>query len=67
MAAFFEAIDKKDFAFQEPERLRFEKLFTDHKTILLANAGHFIQEDSPDEIVQAIRQWFTNEKKAINS
>lgn len=54
---------QKDFAFQEPERLRFENLFTNHQTILLPNAGHFIQEDAPDEIVRAIRHWFTNEKE----
>ena len=54
---------RKDFAFQEPERLRFESLFENHKTILLPNAGHFIQEDAPDEIVQAILNWFTNEKE----
>ena len=49
---------QKDFAFQEPERARFEQLFPKHKTTLLPNAGHFIQEDAPDEIVQAVRGWF---------
>ena len=47
----------KDFAFQEPERSRFESTFPKHKTILLENAGHFIQEDSPKEIADAIRDW----------
>lgn len=48
---------EKDFAFQKPERVRFERLFPDHRTVLLANAGHFIQEDAPDDIVEAIRGW----------
>jgi haloalkane dehalogenase len=47
----------KDFAFQAPERERFEALFPDHETVLLKNAGHFIQEDSPREIAAAIRDW----------
>ncbi len=49
---------QKDFAFQEPERSRFEQLFPNHKTVLLPNAGHFFQEDAPDEIVHAVRGWF---------
>lgn len=48
----------KDFAFQEPERSRFEAIFPDHETVLLENSGHFIQEDSPNEISSAIRCWF---------
>lgn len=50
---------EKDFAFKKPERERFESIFTNHKTILLKNAGHFIQEDVPDEINQAIKNWYT--------
>jgi len=44
----------RDFAFQEPERLRFERVFPRHRTVLLVRAGHFIQEDQPDEISAAI-------------
>ena len=47
----------EDFAFQEPERSRFEKMFPDHRTVLLENAGHFIQEDAPNEIAAAVRAW----------
>jgi len=47
----------QDFAFQEPERSRFEATFPKHKTVLLENAGHFIQEDAPKEIADAIRDW----------
>jgi len=48
---------QKDFAFQAPERERFEAIFRDHPTVLLEEAGHFIQEDAPEEIVQAITDW----------
>lgn len=52
----------QDFAFQEPERSRFESLFPNHQTVLLENAGHFIQEDAPQEITTAIRNWFKQQK-----
>lgn len=48
----------EDFAFQEPERKRFESIFTNHKTVLLEEAGHFIQEDAPEKIVNAIKKWY---------
>jgi haloalkane dehalogenase len=47
----------KDVAFREPERLRWESVFADHRTVLLEGAGHYIQEDAPGEIVAAIRDW----------
>ena len=47
----------KDFAFQEPERTRFESLFPQHETLLLENSAHFIQEDAPAEISSAIASW----------
>lgn len=47
----------RDFAFQAPERNRFESLFPDHETVLLENAGHFIQEDASGEIAAAVRDW----------
>jgi haloalkane dehalogenase len=47
----------RDFAFREPERRRFEGLFPNHETVLLQDAGHFIQEDAPTEIAQALRDW----------
>lgn len=48
----------QDFAFQQPELSRFESIFKNHQTILLKNAGHFIQEDAPDEIAEAIRKFY---------
>jgi haloalkane dehalogenase len=47
----------KDVAFKEPERRRWEQIFPDHRTVILEGAGHYIQEDSPEEIVSAIRAW----------
>lgn len=49
---------EKDFAFQAPERSRFEQLFPRAKTILLPRAGHFIQEDASVEIVKEIPAWY---------
>ncbi len=49
----------KDIAFREPERRRWEQLFPNHHTVMLEGAGHYIQEDSPEEIVAAIRDWAT--------
>jgi haloalkane dehalogenase len=47
----------KDVAFREPERQRWESLFPDHRTVLLEGARHYIGEDAPDEIVQAVLDW----------
>lgn len=52
----------EDFAFQKPERTRFEKVFPLHKTVLLEKAGHFLQEDKPDEISAEIRNWYSGVK-----
>lgn len=46
-----------DVAFRERERRRWEAVFPDHRTVLLEGAGHYIQEDAPDEIVAAICEW----------
>ena len=47
-----------DFAFREHERNRFRALFPQHRDVTLHNAGHFIQEDAPEEICAAIRDWY---------
>ncbi len=47
----------KDVAFRDPERRRWEDLFPDHRTVLVEGAGHYVQEDAPEEIVDAIRDW----------
>ena len=47
----------RDPAFRERELRRWEEIFPGHRTVRLEGAGHFIQEDAPDEIVAAIRSW----------
>jgi haloalkane dehalogenase len=47
----------KDPAFRVRERRRWEQAFPDHRTVLLEGAGHYMQEDAPEEIVAAIRDW----------
>jgi haloalkane dehalogenase len=47
----------KDVAFKERERRRWEQVFPGHRTVLLEGAGHYIQEDAPEQIVAAIREW----------
>ena len=46
-----------DVAFRDRERKRWEQCFPDHRTVLLHGAGHYMQEDAPEEIVAAIRAW----------
>jgi haloalkane dehalogenase len=47
----------RDIAFKTRERKHWEQLFPNHKTIFLEGAGHYIQEDAPLEVVEAIRAW----------
>jgi haloalkane dehalogenase len=49
----------KDFAFK-PKRMlpRLQATFPDHVLVELPNAKHYIQEDAPDEIANAIRRRF---------
>jgi haloalkane dehalogenase len=53
-----------DVAFGDRERRRWEQLFPDHRTVSLEGAGHYIQEDAPDEIVTAIRSWQSTARAA---
>jgi haloalkane dehalogenase len=47
-----------DFAFTDAVRQRWEDALTDATTVLLDGAGHYIQDDAPDEIVTAIDRWW---------
>ncbi|MBV9310817.1 MAG: alpha/beta fold hydrolase [Solirubrobacterales bacterium] len=47
----------KDPAFRTRERKRWEKLFPNHRTVMLEGAGHYIQEDASEEIIDAIVDW----------
>ena len=46
-----------DPAFRARERRRWEALFRDHETVLIEGAGHYVQEDAPEEIVAAVSAW----------
>jgi haloalkane dehalogenase len=46
----------RDPAFRARERRRWEEIFPNHRTVMLEGAGHYIQEDAPEEIVAAIRE-----------
>jgi haloalkane dehalogenase len=52
----------KDPGFKTPQRLRWEHTFANHRTVLLRGASHYIQEDAPDEIVAAIRDWWPGDQ-----
>lgn len=51
----------RDIAFLEKERRRFEALLPRHRTVPLPGAGHYIQEDAPEEIAEAIGRWWDEE------
>lgn len=51
----------RDVAFREAERRRFEVLFPRVRTLALPDAAHFVQEEAPDEIADAIRALFAAE------
>ena len=40
---------------------RFEGLFPKHRTVVLKNVGHFLEEDAPDEVAEAILRWWAEE------
>ncbi|MDP9414322.1 MAG: alpha/beta fold hydrolase [Pseudomonadota bacterium] len=50
-----------DPAFRAKERQRFESIFPTHRTVILPGAGHYIQEDAPADIVEAIRSWLSTQ------
>jgi haloalkane dehalogenase len=45
----------QDFAFRDAERARFERVFSMHRTVLLDDASHFLQEDAGDRIAAVFR------------
>ncbi len=55
----------KDFAFKQSELSRFESIFKKHQTVLLENAGHFIQEDEPGRISHAIYGFYNKSNSQV--
>jgi haloalkane dehalogenase len=47
----------RDQAFREGERKRWESLFDDHRTVTLEGAGHYLGEDAPEEVAEALLSW----------
>ncbi|APR88144.1 Haloalkane dehalogenase 2 [Minicystis rosea] len=47
-----------DIAFREEERRGFEARFPCNRTVVLKGAGHFVQEDAPEAIADAVRSFF---------
>lgn len=46
-----------DFAFGDKELRRWERTFTNHKTVIVEGAGHFVPSDAPEQFAAAIRGW----------
>ncbi|MGH3726293.1 MAG: alpha/beta fold hydrolase [Mycobacterium sp.] len=46
-----------DFAFGDAELRRWQQIFTDHKTVIVKGAGHFVPSDAPEQFASAIRNW----------
>ena len=47
----------KDLAFKTKERERFEAAFPNHRTVVLPEAGHYVQDDAPAEVIAAMRRF----------
>ncbi|HEX2273197.1 MAG TPA: alpha/beta fold hydrolase [Acidimicrobiales bacterium] len=48
----------RDFAFRENERHRFEATFGRHRSVVFEGAGHYLQEDVPEELASEIERWW---------
>ncbi|MDH6194089.1 haloalkane dehalogenase [Mycobacterium frederiksbergense] len=46
-----------DFAFGNTELQRWEQTFTDHQTVVIKGAGHFVPSDAPEQFAAAVRDW----------
>jgi len=49
----------QDFAFRDAERHRFEEAFPRHRTVTLAGASHFLQEDAGEQIAAEFKAFCT--------
>ena len=48
-----------DFAFGNAHRQRLESMFTNQTRVSLEGAGHCIQEDAPEELLEVISSWLS--------
>ena len=44
-----------DFAFGDKELRRWQQTFTDHETVIVSGAGHFVPSDAPEQFAAAIK------------
>lgn len=54
--ARLDRVGANDFAFREPERVRFDATFSNHRTLVFEDASHFLHEAVGDRIVDAYRR-----------
>jgi len=53
----------RDFALRERVELpRLQRMFPNHRTVILDGAKHFFQEDAPAEAVRSIRAWMASRR-----
>ena len=48
----------RDVAFRGAERRRLEEVFPRHRSVVFEGAGHYVQEDVPEEMVGEIERWW---------
>jgi haloalkane dehalogenase len=48
----------RDVAFRAAERRRFEAAFPHHHSVVFERAGHYLQEDVPEELASEIERWW---------
>ncbi len=49
-----------DFAFGDKELRRWQRTFTNPRTVVVEGAGHFVPSDAPAQFAAAIRDWHTS-------
>lgn len=48
-----------EFAFGDTELRRWKQILTDHQTVIVEGAGHFVPSDAPGQFASAIRRWLS--------
>lgn len=48
----------QDPAFTAVDRARWQAAFPDARTVVIGDAGHYLADDAPDDVADAIRSWF---------
>lgn len=51
----------KDLVFRTPYRQQWEKLLSNHHTVIIEGAGHFVQEEAGEQLADEIRKWWPGE------